>query len=1086
MALPPETKRWLNDRLHSLLGLSESHLVDYFAAAARAAASPQALSRQLASEGIAADQASQFATELYARVPRVGNDRISAQRAREREAVLTRQRNERYRLVSMHADDDSETTTTTSSPSRAAPSSSTTSTSASSSSSRRSKRSKTEAGANWEESESERLTRELALAKREARLRGEADPSSTASAEENGSAHTTEQAEESVEDVEARYRREAKELAEFEARLLERDQSKMRKVGVASSSARAAAEAKRRRELAEEERAKLVPHLRKISRRRYLTETREPQMIRALEEELRDEEELFGDRVTAAELAERERRRKQLELAKQRRAVVDKVVSGYQIPDGQFTEDGKLDLDKRRQALEARYQPEEHQQSEQAQWEQHQLGMATMRFGARDAAQHLPAEQAAAQNYDLVFEDQIEFIESELMAGKNQPSAAEREAAAQAAGRLADGREDIAATRRSLPIYPFRQQLLDAVRDHQVLIIVGETGSGKTTQIPQYLYESGWCKRGRLACTQPRRVAAMSVAKRVADEMGVRLGAEVGYKIRFEDCTSEKTRLEYMTDGMLLRYFLSEPDLKSFQVLIIDEAHERTLHTDILFGLVKDIARFRPDLKLLISSATMDAERFSAYFDDAPIFNIPGRRYPVEILYTKAPEADYLDACIVTVLQIHITQPLGDVLVFLTGQEEVDTAAEILQQRSAALGSKIRELRICRIYSTLPTDLQAEIFEPTPPGARKVVLATNIAETSLTIDNIVYVIDPGFSKQKSYDPRSGMESLLVTPVSRASAQQRAGRAGRVAPGKAFRLYTAWSFQNEMEENTIPEIQRTNLGNVVLLLKSLGINDLVHFDFMDPPPVETLIRALEQLYALGALNDRGELTKTGRRMAEFPLEPQISKMIIASEQYGCTEEILSVAGMLSVGGSIFYRPKEKAVHADNARKSFHKPFGDHLTLLNVYNQWRDTNFSIQWCYESFIQHRSMQRARDVREQLEDMLERVEILSSSSSEPEPILKAIAAGFFSHAAKLQNSGTYRTVKQGQTVAIHPSSSLYQELPRFVIYHELVYTSKEFMRQVVEIKPEWLIEVAPHYYKRKMVQRNVKRKGEFVVEIE
>jgi pre-mRNA-splicing factor ATP-dependent RNA helicase DHX16 len=669
----------------------------------------------------------------------VGADRVSAQRAREREAVLSRKRNERYRMVSMHDDNDDDVAAPASAASRDSSSSPSSRSSAASGSSRRKKR---DASDNWEESESERLTRELALARREARLRGDHHPEESddgADSDESDSKskgrhrkQKQKKGEESVEDVEARYRREAKELAEFEERLQARDKTRTRKVGVAASSVKAAAEAKRRRELAEEERAKLVPHLRKISRRKYITETREPQVIRATEEALRDEEELFGDQVSAAELADRQRKRKLLELAKERRALVDRVVGGYQIPDGQFTEDGKLDLDKRRQALEARYLPDEQHVSEQAQWEALQLDSATMRFGARDAAQHLKPEEAAAQNYDLVFEDQIDFIESELMAGKNQPSVAEREANLQKIGRLADGKEDIAATRRSLPIFPFRQQLLDAVRDHQVLIIVGETGSGKTTQIPQYLYEGGWCKRGRLACTQPRRVAAMSVAKRVADEMNVRLGAEVGYKIRFEDCTSEKTRLEYMTDGMLLRYFLSEPDLKSFQVLIIDEAHERTLHTDILFGLVKDIARFRPDLKLLISSATMDAERFSAYFDDAPIFNIPGRRYPVEILYTKAPEADYLDACIVTVLQIHITQPLGDVLVFLTGQEEVDTAAEILQQRSAALGSKIRELRICRIYSTLPTDLQAEIFEPTPPGARKGMLTTLLSTISLS------------------------------------------------------------------------------------------------------------------------------------------------------------------------------------------------------------------------------------------------------------------------------------------------------------------------------------------------------------------
>merc|ERR1712151_723625 len=270
-------------------------------------------------------------------------------------------------------------------------------------------------------------------------------------------------------------------------------------------------------------------------------------------------------------------------------------------------------------------------------------------------------------------------------------------------------------------------------------------------------------------------------------------------------------------------------------------AHERTLHTDVLFGLVKDVARFREDLKLVVSSATLDAEKFSEYFDNAPIFNIPGRRYPVSIHYTKAPEANYLDACVVTVRQIHLTQALGDILVFFTGQQEIEEAMELIDFKTRGLGSSMAELLVLPIYATLPTDLQAKIFEPTPEGARKVVLATNIAETSITIDNIVYVIDPGFCKQNSFNPRTGMESLIVVPCSKASANQRAGRAGRVKPGKCFRIFTKWSFEHELDDDNAPEIQRSNLGHVVLMLKSIGIDDLLHFDFMDPPPPETLIK-----------------------------------------------------------------------------------------------------------------------------------------------------------------------------------------------------------------------------------------------------
>ncbi|EMS57677.1 Putative pre-mRNA-splicing factor ATP-dependent RNA helicase DHX16 [Triticum urartu] len=641
----------------------------------------------------------------------------------------------------------------------------------------------------------------------------------------------------------------------------------------------------------------------------------------------------------------------------------------------------------------------------------------------------------AMQRYKFVFDDQIDFVKSSVIEGTQFEDDSDQE--------TIDAKDilkrELQDERKTLPIYKFRDELLKAVDEYQVIVIVGETGSGKTTQIPQYLHEAGYTARGKVACTQPRRVAAMSVAARVSQEMGVKLGHEVGYSIRFEDCTSEKTMIKYMTDGMLLREFLGEPDLAGYSVVMVDEAHERTLSTDILFGLVKDIARFRPDLKLLISSATLDAEKFSDYFDSAPIFKIPGRRYPVEVHYTKAPEADYIDAAIVTILQIHVTQPPGDILVFLTGQEEIETVDEILKHKTRGLGTKIPELNICPIYANLPTELQAKIFETTPEGSRKVVLATNIAETSLTIDGIKYVIDPGFCKIKSYNPRTGMESLLINPISKASANQRAGRSGRTGPGKCFRLYTSYNYMHDLEDNTVPEIQRTNLANVVLTLKSLGIHDLVNFDFMDPPPSEALLKALEQLFALSALNSRGELTKTGRRMAEFPLDPMLSKMIVASEKYKCSDEVMSIASMLSIGNSIFYRPKDK----------------------QVYNSWRETDFSTQWCYENYIQVRSMKRARDIRDQLEGLMERVEIeVCSNASDLDAIKKAITSGFFHHSARLQKNGSYRTVKNPQTL-----------LPRWVIYHELVLTTKEYMRQVTELKPEWLVEIAPHYYQLKDV---------------
>jgi pre-mRNA-splicing factor ATP-dependent RNA helicase DHX16 len=825
--------------------------------------------------------------------------------------------------------------------------------------------------------------------------------------------------------------------------------------------------------------------LREQSRRAYLKK-REERELKLLKRSLEDEQELFkGVQLTEAEKKRIELSKRILAAAEEKETEHDNQNDGfYRLPDDINEKESKVSRDKA--LLTSRYVEPKHEKTEGELWEESQTQKAA---GSRKK------KATKADQYELVFDDQIDFVMQETSKGydrrdKNKHKVRikeEREMKREyPESKPVSEHEKSLEGRKKLPVFPYREEFLAAVKDHQVLILVGETGSGKTTQIPQYLHEIGYSELGKIGCTQPRRVAAMSVAARVAQEMNVRLGHEVGYSIRFENCTSQKTVIQYMTDGMLLREILTEPDLASYTCMVIDEAHERTLHTDILFGLIKDIVRFRSDLKLIISSATLDAEKFSKYFDDASIFMIPGRMFPVDIYYTKAPEADYVDASVVTVLQIHVSQPLnGDILVFLTGQEEIETAAEILAQRAKSLGSRIPELMICPIYANLPSDQQAKIFEKTAKGTRKVVIATNIAETSLTIDGICYVIDSGFNKQKTYNARSGMESLVVTPISQAAANQRAGRAGRTQPGKCFRLYTAFSFQNELEPNTVPEILRTNLLSVLLMLKSLGINDLLHFDFMDRPPADALIRALEMLYALGALNDRGELTKLGRRMAEFPLDPMLSKTVIVSEKYKCTSEILSTVAMLSLGASVFYRPKEKAVHADTARLNFARGGGgDHIALLRCYTDWAASDYSQTWCFENYVQVKSMKKARDIREQLEGLCERVEIDCSVSTPPDqgmdPILKSMTAGFFYNVARLGRTGEYQTIKQQKTVYIHPSSVLSkeEEPPAWVVFYELAFTTKEFMRQVAPIKPAWLVEIAPHYYKESDVEDSKAKK--------
>uniref|UniRef100_A0A3B0MMM0 RNA helicase n=1 Tax=Theileria annulata TaxID=5874 RepID=A0A3B0MMM0_THEAN len=641
--------------------------------------------------------------------------------------------------------------------------------------------------------------------------------------------------------------------------------------------------------------------------------------------------------------------------------------------------------------------------------------------------------------------------------------------------------------RQKLPIYYYRTELLIAIKKYKTLIVVGETGSGKTTQIPQYLHEVGYSKAGVIGITQPRRVAAMSVATRVSKELNVKMGSIVGYSIRFEDYTGSNTKIKYMTDGILLREFTSNPTLENYSVIIIDEAHERTLHTDVIFGLVKDLIRYRDDFRLIISSATLEAEKFALYFDNAPIFKIPGRRYPVQIYYTKAPEANYLDASIITILQIHLTQPIdGDILVFLPGQQEIEYIQEELIARLKNR-KDIRELIILSIYSSLPSDMQNKIFEPTPENSRKVILSTNISETSITLDNIVYVIDTGFCKLSLYSPKTGLDSLIVVPCSKANANQRSGRAGRVRAGHCFRLYTKLSYDKEMDDNHEPEIKRVNLSSVVLLLKSIGIDDLLNFDFMDPPSPESLINSLELIYSLGCLNDSGELTKLGKIMSELPLDPMYSKSLLFSIQHKCHEDIIIILSMLIQSNNIFYIPKDRRIHAENNYKNFYNNNSDHLMLLNVYNQWKENDFSIAWCYENYLQYKSLIQIQNIIQQLQNLITRLNLIDGDSvngdvqnnkkdkevgsnmNYNEVIMKCIVSGFFVNVAvknEKKSEKNYKTIKSKQLVYVHPNSSVFKQNIKFVVYNDLVLTTKHFIRQVSEIQAKWLMELAPHYY--------------------
>ncbi|XP_036178654.1 probable ATP-dependent RNA helicase DHX35 isoform X2 [Myotis myotis] len=605
--------------------------------------------------------------------------------------------------------------------------------------------------------------------------------------------------------------------------------------------------------------------------------------------------------------------------------------------------------------------------------------------------------------------------------------------------------------RQKLPVFKLRNHILYLIENYQTVVIVGETGCGKSTQIPQYLAEAGWTAEGRVVgVTQPRRVAAVTVAGRVADERGAVLGHEVGYCIRFDDCTDPlATRIKFLTDGMLVREMMVDPLLTKYSAIMLDEAHERTLYTDIAIGLLKKIQKKRGDLRLIVASATLDAEKFRDFFnqnetsdptrDTCVILTVEGRTFPVDIFYLQSPVPDYIKATVETVMKIHQTEGDGDILAFLTGQEEVETVVSLLIEQARALGrtGMKRHLRILPMYAGLPSFEQMKVFERVSRSVRKVIVATNVAETSITISGVVYVIDCGFMKLRAYNPRTAIECLVVVPVSQASANQRAGRGGRSRSGKCYRLYTEEAF-DKLPQSTVPEMQRSNLAPVILQLKALGIDNVLRFHFMSPPPAQSMVQALELLYALGG-------------------------------NFGCSQEILSIAAMMQIQ-NIFVVPPNQKSQAIRAHRKFAVEEGDHLTMLNVYEAFIKHNKNSQWCQEHFLNYKGLVRAATVREQLKKLLVKFQVpKKSSEGDPDPVLRCIVSGFFANAARFHSTGAYRTIRDDHELHIHPASVLYAEKPpRWVIYNEVIQTSKYYMRDVTAIESAWLLELAPHFYQQ------------------
>ncbi|XP_019852052.1 PREDICTED: putative ATP-dependent RNA helicase DHX33 [Amphimedon queenslandica] len=640
------------------------------------------------------------------------------------------------------------------------------------------------------------------------------------------------------------------------------------------------------------------------------------------------------------------------------------------------------------------------------------------------------------------------------------------------------------AQRKSLPIYSARDRLIREIKTNPCCIVVGETGSGKTTQIPQYLHETGLSKKGLIGITQPRRVAAISIATRVAKEQSVSLGAEVGYAVRFEDCTGPSTKIKYQTDGLLLREAIQDPLLSRYSVVILDEAHERTVHTDVLFGVIKGAQKERRErhiklLRIVIMSATLDTSSYSNYFNNAKVLYIQGRQYHVNVYYTLKPQSDYIHSAITTVLQLHGEEESGengDILVFLTGQDEIESMLHTLIQCKSLFPSHWKDMMVLPLFSALPSAQQQKVFQKPPPNTRKVILSTNIAETSLTLSGVKYVIDTGMVKGRGYNPLMGLDLLLVQPISKAQARQRLGRAGRESEGYCYRLYTEESFL-QLEENTVPEIQRCNLSSVLLQLLAMGIKDILSFEFMDQPPEESLIAALEELVLLKAVNkeENGEetleLTPLGQRMSSFPLSPSLSSCLLASVDYDCVVELVTLVSLLSVD-TVLYTPTDGREKADLARMKFFCPEGDHLLLMKIHKAYQTSNEKKSWCHDNYIHARNMSTVQDIRKQLKEICRQNSLQLTSNNDGERLRKTLLCGFFRNVAEHVRDGKYLTVLSRQEVFIHPSSCLFSVTPPppFVMYTELVHTTKCYMRMVSVIDPKWLFEIAPNYFHKTM----------------
>ncbi|TAK80077.1 MAG: ATP-dependent RNA helicase HrpA [Betaproteobacteria bacterium] len=616
----------------------------------------------------------------------------------------------------------------------------------------------------------------------------------------------------------------------------------------------------------------------------------------------------------------------------------------------------------------------------------------------------------------------------------------------------------------ALPVSARREEIRDVIARHPVVVVCGETGSGKTTQLPKILLEMGRGTRGRIGHTQPRRIAARSVAARIAEELGTELGGLVGYKVRFHDKLRADSAIKLMTDGILLAETQGDRELHEYDSIIVDEAHERSVNIDFLLGYLKQLVAKRGDLKVVVTSATIDAERFAAHFGGAPVIEVSGRLYPVDVRYrpvagdeedtTREEEEQALADAVDEVCR----EGGGDVLVFLPGEREIRDTAELLRKRKLAAD-------ILPLYSRLSAAEQDRVFKP--GGARRIVLATNVAETSLTVPGIRYVVDTGLARVKRYSYRNKVEMLRVEPISQAAAKQRAGRCGRVADGVCIRLYSEEDFARR-PPFTDPELLRSSLASVILRAKSLGLSDVEEFPFLDAPSPRAVADGYALLNELGAVSEEKTLTRTGKELARLPLDPRVARMLVAARAEGCLDEVLVIAAALSVQDPR-ERPMEKAAAADERHARFADERSDFLGFLKLWKLQEEPGLR-RLCRENFLSYARMREWRDVHAQLQTALAESK-WPRSSVDPEKgyraIHRALLAGLLGNIGMRDESEGNYTGARGIKFWVHPGSWT-QKPGKWIVAAELVETTRLYARCVAHIDPKWLEELGGHLVKR------------------